>query len=663
MALVLAGATRHEEQVEREGTMKPVVCGMLAALVANAALAEPSPHTAALQAKAAAAPEFAERTDFDFAQRGFLGTRADPVIRNAAGGVAWDLSAYDFLDGPAPASVHPALWRQSQLLARHGLFEVVEGVYQVRGFDLANVTFIRGRSGWIVIDPLGSAETARAAYELVTEKLGARPVTAIVYTHSHSDHFNGAGGLITAEQAKSGQVRVIAPEGFMEAVASENILAGPAMSRRAVYQFGVFLPRGPEGQVGAGIGPGLSRGTQALVAPNLLITPRNTRLTVDGVELEFQLTPETEAPAEMNIYLPGVRALCMAENANATMHNVLTPRGALVRDAKVWADQLTASLRLYGQQSDVMFTSHAWPRFGQAQVQAFLARHRDAYKFLHDQTVRLMNQGLTGEEIADRLALPPALEAEWYNKGFYGNVSFNSRAVYQRYMGWYGGNPVELAPLPPEQAARRYVEAMGGAAAVLARARAAAEAGDYAWAAELLDKLMFTGAAPDGASALLAESYRQLGYQAQSSLWRNMYLSAADELASAPKGGPGQPGLLAGAPLPLMLDAIAVRIDPARAGDQRLALQIVLTDEPGQAALVKVANGVLVHEPVLAPSEAEAVLKIRRADLAGLFTGARRLADLRAAGQAEVSGDVQVLARLASWIEPPAPRPFPIITP
>lgn len=627
-----------------------------------AAGAQPTPHTAALQAKAASAPEFADRTDQDFASRGFLGTRADPVIRSAAGGVAWDLRAYDFLKGEAPPTVHPALWRQSQLLARHGLFEVVDGVYQVRGFDLANVTFVRGRRGWIVIDPLGSAETAKAAYELVSEKLGARPISAVVYTHSHSDHFGGAGGLVTAEQAAAGRVKVIAPEGFMEAVASENILAGPAMARRAVYQFGVFLPRGPQGQVGAGIGPGLSRGTPALVAPNTIVTASTSRLSVDGVEMEFQLTPETEAPAEMNIYLPGLRVLCMAENANATMHNILTPRGALVRDAKAWADQLTASLRLYGDRSDVMFTSHAWPRWGREEVKTFLARHRDAYKFLHDQTVRLMNQGLTGEEIAERLTLPPALAREWYNKGFYGNVSFNSRAVYQRYMGWYAGNPVQLAPLPPERAAARYVEAMGGAAAVTARAQAAFAAGDYAWAAELLDKVMFAGDPPAEAKALLAESYRQLGYQSESSLWRNMYLSAADELATAPKGGPGQTGLLASAPLPLMLDAIAVRLDPARAADGELALQIVLTDEPGQA-LVKVANGVLVHEPVLAPSEAQAVLKVRRADLAGLFTGARKLADLQAAGKAELSGDASVLARLAAWIERPAPGPFPIVTP
>jgi alkyl sulfatase BDS1-like metallo-beta-lactamase superfamily hydrolase len=639
-----------------------VIVGVVAALLASEAGAEPSAHTAAVQAKAAAAPEFADRTDFEFAQRGFLGTRTDPLIRNASGGVAWDLSAYEFLKGEAPASVHPGLWRQSQLLARHGLFEVMDGVYQVRGFDLANVTFIRGRTGWIVIDPLGSAETARAAYELVMEKLGRRPVVAVVYTHSHNDHFGGAGGLVSAEDAAAGRVKVIAPDGFMAAVASESIMAGPAMSRRAVYQFGVFLPRGPEGQVGAGIGPGLSRGTPTLIAPNTIVTARTPRLETDGVEMVFQLTPDTEAPAEMNIYLPGLRALCMAENANATMHNILTPRGALVRDAKAWADQLTASLRLYGDRSDVMFTSHAWPRFGQAQVTTFLARHRDAYKFLHDQTVRLMNQGLTAEEIADQLTLPPGLAAEWYNKGFYGTVSFNSRAVHQRYMGWYQGNPVQLAPLPPERAAVRYVEAMGGTAAVFGRARAAFEAGDYAWAAELLDKVVFAGDPPAEAPAMLAESYRQLGYQSESSLWRNMYLTAADELATAPKGGPGQPGLLAAAPLPLMLDAIAVRLDPARAGDGRLALQIVLIDEAGHA-LVTVGNGVLVHEPVLAPDEAEAVLRIRRADLAGLFTGARKLAELQAAGQAELSGDAAVLARLASWIAPPPQRPFPIVTP
>lgn len=635
----------------------------LSVLSAGAAAAQPTLATVARQAEAAAAPEFADRTDFDFAGRGFLGTRADPVIRTAAGAPAWNLAAYDFLKAEAPPTADPALWRQSQLLARHGLFEVKPGIYQVRGFDLANATFVRGRSGWIVIDTLGSNETAKAAYDLVNEKLGRRPIAAVIYTHSHTDHFAGAGGLISAADAASGKVKVIAPEGFMEAVASENITAGPAMSRRAVYQFGVFLPRGPAGQVSAGIGPGLSRGTTSLIAPNLLVTAKTRTMTVDGVRLEFQLTPETEAPAEMNIFLPDFGALCMAENANATMHNVLTPRGALVRDSKAWADQLTASLRLFGPRTEVMFTSHAWPRFGQAAVADYLAKHRDAYKFVHDQTVRLMNTGQTGEEIAVSLKLPPVLAREWYNKGFYGSVSFNSRAVYQRYMGWYDANPANLAPLPPETVAKRYVAAMGGRGAVFAQAQSAFEAGDYAWAAELFDKLVFDDPNDAQAKSRLAAAYEQLGYQAESSLWRNIYLSGADELKNGVRSAPASgPGYLAGATLPLMLDAIAVRLDPARAGEGRATLEIVLTDAADRA-FVSVANGVLIHEPNPAGRQAQAVLRIARADLAQALAGGPRVLEEKvASGAARLTGDRQAVLQMLSWIEAPRGN-FAIVTP
>jgi alkyl sulfatase BDS1-like metallo-beta-lactamase superfamily hydrolase len=646
--------------MSRLGCAAVLVGALLAPGLAQAA--DATPATLARQAQAAAAPEFADKADLDHAARGFLGTRADPVIRSAAGAAVWNLAAYDFLEGAAPGTAHPGLWRQSQLLARHGLFEVRDGIYQVRGFDLANATFVRGRTGWIVIDALSSAETARAAYELVTEKLGRRPIAAVVYTHSHSDHFAGAGGLVSAADAASRKVQVIAPEGFMEAVASENITAGPAMSRRATYQFGVFLPRGPAGQVSAGIGPGLSRGTTALIPPNVTVTRATRSLVVDGVTLEFQLTPETEAPAEMNIFLPQFAALCMAENANATLHNILTPRGALVRDAKAWADHLTASARLFGGRTEVMFTSHAWPRFGRAAVSDFLAKHRDAYKFLHDQTVRLMNQGLTGEEIAARLELPPALGREWYNHGFYGTVSFNSRAVYQRYMGWYDANPVNLAAMPREERARRYVSAMGGRAAVARLAQQAFDQGDYAWAAELGDRLVFADPADAAAKGRLAEAYEQLGYQAESSLWRNMYLSAADELRNGVRGAPASAAaLIQGAPLPLILDATAVRLDPGKAGDSPIELAIVLTDTR-ESAHVSVANGVMIHQPASAGARPpQATLSTTRPALVRLLAGG---APALAAGSAEsaVTGDPAALRRWLSALDPPA-APFAIVTP
>ncbi|HEX7943648.1 MAG TPA: MBL fold metallo-hydrolase, partial [Phenylobacterium sp.] len=362
---------------------------------------------------AAATPDFADRQDYAFAEKGFVGTRADPKITGADGRLIWDLSAYDFLKGPAPASVNPSLWRQSGLLAKSGLFEVTKGVWQVRGFDAANATFIKGQTGWIVIDPLTAAETAKAALDLANEKLGARPVVALVYTHSHVDHFGGARGMVAQADVDAGKVKVIAPAGFLEHAVSENIIAGPGMARRAQFQFGTFVPKGPNGQVSVGIGVAVAPGTQTLIPPNVEITKTGQELVVDGVRIQFQVTPGTEAPAEMNLYLPDLKLLDLAENANATMHNVLTPRGALVRDAKAWADYLTESIRLYGDKSDALMTSHGWPRFGRAVIGDDLGKHRDAYKDLHDQTVRLMNDGLTGPEIANRLTLPEALDREW----------------------------------------------------------------------------------------------------------------------------------------------------------------------------------------------------------------------------------------------------------
>lgn len=343
---------------------------------------------------------FSDRQDFEFADRGFLGTRANPLIKRADGQVAWNLAAYDFLKGEPPATVNPSLWRQAQLLARHGLFQVSDRVWQVRGFDVSNITFIKGDTGWVVVDPLTTAETARAAFELVTEKLGALPIRAVIYTHSHSDHFGGVRGIVDQKDVEAGKVVIVAPEGFMKEVVSENVLAGAAMARRAQYQFGIMLPPGVEGQISSGIGQGIARGTITLIPPTQTIDHTGQELVLDGVKVRFQYTPNTEAPAEMNLYLPDLRILDMAENVSPSMHNVLTPRGALVRDSKAWADYLTESIRLFVDGSDLMITSHGWPRFGRETVKTVLTEHRDTYKYLHDQSVRLLNHGLTGEEIA-----------------------------------------------------------------------------------------------------------------------------------------------------------------------------------------------------------------------------------------------------------------------
>lgn len=606
----------------------------------------------ALAAPSAAAPDFADRQDFAFAERGFLGTRADPRITAADGRIVWDLSAFDFLKGEAPASVNPSLWRQSQLLARHGLFQVTEGVWQVRGFDLANATFIAGKSGWIVIDPLTSAEAARAALDLANDKLGARPVVALIYTHSHVDHFGGARGLVAQADVDAGRVQVIAPQGFLEHAVSENIIAGPAMQRRATYQFGSFLPKGPDGLVNAGIGMAVSAGTQTLIPPTVDIVRTGQELVVDGVRLQFQLTPNTEAPAEMNIYLPDLKALCLAENANATMHNVLTPRGALVRDAKLWADYLTESIRLYGDRSDVVFTSHAWPRFGREVIADYLAKHRDAYKYLHDQTVRLMNDGLTGPEIANRLKLPEALDREWYNRGYYGTLSFNSRAVYQRYMGWYDANPVNLAPLDPADESARYVAAMGGPEKVLAEARKAHDAGDDRWAATLANRLVLADAKNQAARDLLARIYDRMGAGAESAIWRNMYLSGAHELrAGVPEGGgrSASSELVRNTPTSMLLDLLSVRLDPARSQGQAVSVDLVFP-ERRERFRVSVRNDVLVWQADPPAGEVDGTVTLPRAAFLSMAL----------AGQ-PVPPEHAALGRLLGFLS--APRSgFPIVT-
>ncbi len=622
----------------------------------------PSASTLGAQARLKAELPFADRQDFEFARRGFLATRGDPLIKRADGGVAWDLSAYDFIKGEAPGSVNPSLWRQAQLLSMHGLFKVSDRIWQVRGFDLANITFIQGDTGWIIIDPLTSTETARAALDLINNQLGPRKVVAVIYTHSHVDHFGGVRGVIDEKDVGTGpgDVRVIAPEGFLEEAVSENVIAGTAMSRRANFQFGHNLAPGPEGRISSGIGQAVARGTVTLIEPSDIINHTGQTMTVDGVELEFQFTPGTEAPAEMNVYLPQFRALCMAENANPTMHNVLTPRGALVRDAKVWADDLSLSVELYGARTDVMFTSHGWPRFGQNAISDYLLSHRDAYKYLHDQSVRLMNQGYVGAEIAGRIKLPPVLANQWFNRGYYGTMSFNSRAVYQRYMGWYDANPASLAVLPPAEQAKRYVVAMGGADKVRALAAKAYEASDYAWAATLLNNVVQADPADRAAAEQLARTYDQLGYQAESSLWRNIYLTGAAELrtgAPPPAVASTSPDIVMNMPTPMLFDLLAVRLNPEKVGSGRTSVLFVFP-ERNERFLVTVLNQVLVGRPAGVDTKAEATLTLPRPlFLQSLFSGKPL------AGQpgVKVEGEASALVKMLGWFDAPK-GDFPIVT-
>ena len=626
------------------------------ALCSTGAPAMAAPPAPAPSAPADGEPDFNDTRDQELVSRGFIATRKDPLIRNAKGVVTRNLNEFDFLDGQSVSTINPSLLRQSRLLNKSGLFKVVDGVWQVRNFDIANITFIRGKTGWIVIDPLTAPETAKAAYDLVSEHLGKRPVKAVIYTHSHIDHFGGVAGIVSQADVDAGRTEVIAPAGFMEATVTEWLIAGPAMMRRGQYQVGMPLPRGPEGYVGLGIGQS-GAGAWTLIPPTVTIERTGTERVVDGVRLVFQVTPGTEAPAEMNLFIPQYRVLDLAENANPTLHNVLTPRGAEVRDAKGWADHLSESLRLYGKDSDALIMSHGWPRFGNAELTDYIAKHRDTYKFIHDQSVRMMNQGMLPNEIANRLKLPDTLSREWYNRGYYGTVSFAGRAVYQRYMGWYDANPANLAPLEPADEARRYVAAMGGAEKVRSLAAEAVSKGDDRWAAQLYNRLVMSDAGDTAARNELARVYTRLGYAAESSLWRNMYLTGALEL----KSGISPRSILAGdsvmtlAALPTghLFDLLATRLDPAKVGGDGAVIDLTLTDR-NERVRIMVRNQVLIYDPTLFSTPADATISATASAFAGLIIN-------KVIGPAvKVEGNDAKVRAFANWFTSPSGA-FPIV--
>jgi len=627
---------------------------LLAAGAAAALLAGAMPVSAAQ-------PDPADKRDFDFATRGFIATRADPLIRDAEGNVIRDLNGAAFVNGPASSYINPSLQRQAQLLGKSGLFKIKDGVWQVRGFDVANITFIKGTKGWVVIDPLTNEEEAAAAYELVTEHLGKRPITAVIYTHSHIDHFGGVKGIVDQKDVDAGKVEVIAPSGFMDAVMREWLIAGNAMFRRGSFQAGTSLPLDIKGNVSFGIGQGdgaiKGKPRRSLIPPTVSIEKTLTEHTVDGVRLVFQLTLGTEAPSEMNIFLPDLRVLDLAENGNVTMHNILTPRGAEIRSAKDWADDLTESQRLFGAQTDALIISHGWPRFGNAEINDYLSKHRDAYKYLHDQTVRMMNNGLVGSEIANRLKLPDVLAKEWYNRGYYGSLSFNVRGVYQRYMGWYDGNPAHLEPLEPAEEGRRYVEAMGGRAQVFALATKAQAAGDDVWATQLLNHLVMSDAKDQTAREALAKSYERLAYAQENTIWRNMYLSAALELRAGLKQFNAHStnsvgGFANEMPTPYIFDLYSVRLDPEKVKTASATVDVTFPERK-ETFRVAVRNDVLTYEPKPTGGRADvSVTMPRPAFLAYMASG-------QLAPNVSVVGSKELLSTFRGWFEAPSPV-FPI---
>lgn len=596
--------------------------------------------------------------------RGLVATFEPATIEDASGRVVWDMDSYGFLEGECPETAHPSLWRQSRLNRVAGLFEMAPGFYQLRGFDLSNMHVVEGEEGIIVIDPLISAETAAAALALYREHRGERPVTGLIYTHSHIDHFGGAKGVVTEAEIAERQIPVLAPTGFLHHAVSENVYAGTAMARRAGYMYGAGLERGPDGQIGSGLGQTTSLGTLTLIPPNLEVTATGQEETVDGVRMVFQLTPGTEAPAEMNFHFPERRVLCIAENATHTMHNLLTLRGALVRDPHVWARYLDEAIELFGAESDVLFAGHHWPRWGSERIVDYLRKQRDLYAYLHDQTLRLLNRGLTGREIAEEMELPPELAAEWHCRGYYGSVSHNVKAVYQRYMGWFDGNPAHLWEHTPVESARRYVEFMGGAERVLELARASFEAGDYRWVAEVVNHVVFAEPGNQAARELQADALEQLGYGAENATWRNFYLAGAGELRDGIAGTPTStraPDILARLSIEQILDGMKVRLDGPAAWGKRMTIAWQVTD-PDERHLLTLENGVLHHRPDPDGSEAEATLVIERGALNEMLGGDADLAELASGGRLRVEGDGVKLGELLGLIEEPDPG-FSIVTP
>ncbi|MEE2691631.1 MAG: alkyl sulfatase dimerization domain-containing protein [Pseudomonadota bacterium] len=599
---------------------------------------------AANQAVAARLP-LGDRADFDDARRGFVAAIEGGIIRDGDGEVVWDVARYAFLDAPAPSTVNPSLWRQSQLNAVHGLFEVTDGLWQVRGYDLAVMSVIRGEKGWIVVDPLLSRETAAAAMKLVNDNLGARPVSAVIFTHSHGDHFGGARALANEEDVAAGRVQIIAPEGFAENAVSENVLAGVAMARRAALQFGTDLPVGPAGQVDSGIGKALSSGVIGFLQPTRTIAKTGERLTLDDVEFVFVSAPESEAPSEFMFYLPQMKALCTAELATNTMHNVLTLRGAKVRDALAWSKYLGEAIEMFGAGTEVAFASHGWPRWGRDRVLAYLEDQRDLYRYINDQTLRLANNGETLHEIAAEIGEPAFMGEDFSVRGYYGTLNHNAKATYQRYFGWWDGNPANLDPHPPVEQAKRYVDLAGGADRMIAAAARAFADGDYRWSATLMNHLVFAAPGNKDARAWLAASYEQLGFQSESAIWRNYYLAAAQELRDGvrPRDGAdlANPDFVRAIPTAEYFDALAVRLNPARAFDVKL--NFVFTDTSERIG-VSVRDGVATHR-IGGYEGAPVTVTATRADFDEITLGRATFQGKLASGAIRVDGDPMTFGR------------------
>ncbi len=600
--------------------------------------------------------DFSDRREFANAERGWLDNAEGRIIDGDDNRSVWDLQSYGDLNRDAPDTVNPSLWRNTQLNAKAGLFEVCDGIYQVRGFDMANTTFIRTDHGWIVFDVLMCKENMKAAKELMEKSFGPLDIKAVLYSHSHVDHFGGVEGVITREQVAdaklslkkqlaSGKTLVLAPAGFLKHAISENVYAGIAMARRAQFQYGTVLDKGEKGALSVGIGMGQSTGTVALIAPTYEIGEDVPKLTIDGLEIEFQLTPGTEAPAEMNAYFPKYRALWMAENCTGTLHNLYTLRGAEVRDANDWAKYIIEADQRFCDKTDVVFQSHNWPHWGE-EIHDYLLNTAAIYKFIHDQTLHYMNQGYTANEISAMLTLPEKLEKVWYTRPYYGTLAHNAKAVYQKYLGWYDANPVNLNPLPPSDTAKKLVEYLGSTDAVLRKARKDFEKGDYQWVAQITKELVFADPSNQKARNLCADALEQLGYQAESGAWRNAYLMGAAELRKGNLSGLARTANGLGSAMKemtvdMLLDYIAILTDANAAQNDDVTLNLIVTDV-NEKFYVTRKNGILLSYSGENRPDAQATVTCKRLQLLALMQGQQ-------AGQVQVSGDATALKRLLAY--------------
>ncbi len=610
--------------------------------------------------------DFEDNESFEEARRGFIAPVPDGQILKDDGDFVFDPHRLAFASGDPeqPDTVNPSLWRQARLYADGGLFEVCDRIYQVRNLDISNITFIEGDTGLIVVDPLVSAEVAKAALDLYFEHRGEKEVVAVIHSHSHVDHFGGVRGVVDQADVDSGKVPIIAPEGFLEAAVSENVAAGNVMTRRAMYQFGILLPPDPQGTVGSGLGIGTSLGTITLIPPTDLITETGETRKIDGLTFEFMLTPDTEAPAEMHWYIPELRALTAAENCTHTLHNTYPIRGAIVRDPQAWSMYLNDTIDRWADKSDVMYAMHHWPVWGKDRVREMLEKGRDAYRYIHDETLRLANHGLTPREIAEQVEFPDSLAKHWSVRSYYGTVSHNVKSTYTRYLGWYDGNPANLEPLVPVESGKRYVEFMGGADNVISKARESFEKGEYRWVAEVLGHVVFADPANQEARELQADAFEQLGYQTESSTWRNAYLMGAQELRhgtpSFPIGGTASEDSIRAMTLPMIFNFFAIKIHGVDAADLELDVNLDITDT-GESAVLRLSNGVLSHSMTDRDEDAP-VLEMSRELLNKLVGNEITLEEAVEAGEVEAGPGLEVFRKFGEHLDE-FDLWFPIIEP